>query len=502
MFIPQKNALGVKSHSQDAAPEPRRSVRGRRPSLHKLESGALNNVYVTRNCGLRALDEYEASSRASSRPPSPAGPKSKPQSKKSKSDKPGSRPGRIVQPAPSTRPTRDSSSPEPFTAPRPPPRNSLLAHPASASKTSKVANKAECVERASGLLGYNASRLSQGTIEKVLNAGIPPKSQAAQADPMGLKGGSAPSVSQSARGVLVLQAFGTSTPVATHTVHFQQGVVLGSQHQPPTAAATDNTDASQGPDQPHALSRDQRARDPSPLNVPPVNDNTATEPESEPEDIKLKPGDSVSQRLPNIAYSSLPPLDYPSTPSAPAAGDPDLVNATAPLDGVPMDLDTGTVNQRDTSGSDADADSETELSEAVRALEQQRLAQPHQQSAASHRPNLPCSHSRSSAARHPPPHSVAEAQPSAHVPRPASVPRAAPNRSNATSTIPIFSVSLSMPPPVSDVDGELRRSHLVPSAPEPQAGTVQPRKHGRHHFVEDNSAELEAEAALKLGLHV
>ncbi|KAG9094201.1 hypothetical protein FRC07_011343, partial [Ceratobasidium sp. 392] len=43
---------------------------------------------------------------------------------------------------------------------------------------------------------------------------------------------------------------------------------------------------------------------------------------------------------------------------------------------------------------------------------------------------------------------------------------------------------------------------LVPSAAEPPAGTTQPRKRGQHRFVEDDLAVLEAEAALKLGLHV
>ncbi|KAG9092228.1 hypothetical protein FRC06_000187 [Ceratobasidium sp. 370] len=109
-----KCALSANSASELEI-EPRRSNRVCRPSTHKLE-----------------FDEYEASSRGSSQPPSPAAglqSKSKwqPKWEKYPFGKQSERPGRIKQPLINTGTTSHSSSLEPPTTPGPQQGNHLMA---------------------------------------------------------------------------------------------------------------------------------------------------------------------------------------------------------------------------------------------------------------------------------------------------------------------------------------------------------------------------------------
>ncbi|KAG9086589.1 hypothetical protein FRC06_003020 [Ceratobasidium sp. 370] len=83
------------------------------------------------------------------------------------------------------------------------------------------------------------------------------------------------------------------------------GVVLGGRHQPP-ATGTANDDPPPGP----------HAQPTSGATVEPSNEDTATEAESEPEIIELRPEDSVSQHIPPTCTSLHTP-PYPPVHSQP-----------------------------------------------------------------------------------------------------------------------------------------------------------------------------------------
>ncbi|KAG8762507.1 hypothetical protein FRC12_008983 [Ceratobasidium sp. 428] len=167
--------------TSETAPEPRRSGRSRRPSAHKLES-----------------DAYKASSRESSRPPSPSEPASKERKeRKLPWGKPGERPGHIQQPPDADAGLScDEGSPEPFASEGPQPGDPRLASRGMDGKAAKATDRAETVRRASSVLGFDASRYTTKTLEAVL-ASVPDNGEEIEAGAMEVEGGSAPALMQS-----------------------------------------------------------------------------------------------------------------------------------------------------------------------------------------------------------------------------------------------------------------------------------------------------------------
>ncbi|QRV97643.1 hypothetical protein RhiJN_25665 [Ceratobasidium sp. AG-Ba] len=145
-----------------AQPEPRRSQRSRRPSLHKLES-----------------DAYEAESQRASRPATPSELKPKPKTKNSNGEK-GNRPGRIVQPA-NTWATQHSESPEPAEEPGSPQDDyDMESQPREVS----TITRAEAIRRVSAHLRYNALKMLDDELQEVLEDIEAVKEEAHRTSPM------------------------------------------------------------------------------------------------------------------------------------------------------------------------------------------------------------------------------------------------------------------------------------------------------------------------------
>ncbi|KAG9092513.1 hypothetical protein FRC06_011893 [Ceratobasidium sp. 370] len=271
----------------------------------------------------------------------------------------------------------------------------------------QVISRAEAIWRASAYISTDASHLPGRTIKLILEQ-IPDDPEDIEETPMEIEGGSAPAV---------LQSTG--------------GVVLGGRHQPPSTGTADD-DPPQGP----------RAQPASGATVEPRNEDTATEDESEPEIIELRPEDSVSQRiLPTCTSLHAPP--YPPRP-LPAMTAPTNVNKAKRPANMRTDLNAATKSSR--SGSESDI-------EIACPSKRQRLYEPCQVSRPS-RPLQPCLSTHSS-------------------------PRAA-----APSAASILPPDASNPTPLSDTGGILTKAVQLVE----QAG--------------DNAEVLEAEAALELGKHI
>ncbi|KAG9095924.1 hypothetical protein FS749_009452, partial [Ceratobasidium sp. UAMH 11750] len=464
--------------------ELRRSQRARRPSAHKLES-----------------DEYEASSRGSSRPPSPSGRKGNSQPEEESRGEQGKRPGLIKQPEHETRATSYSGSPEPSPAPRLQRGNSGLANSGSPGDPLGSVDKAEAICRASAFLGSDASKFPPRALRQIIDT---INAKEAQESPMGLEGGSAPAVLQPTR-----------------------GMVLGGGHEPPTTGATDPTNPPQKPKPNGAKGRLPLGRRSGGW---PPNDDTATESESESEIIELGPGDSVSQRLP------LPPAPSPlraatippQSPVLPISHAPHTANETC-ANHVQMDLDI--VADDEASASDSDTAHARKRLRPT-APPQPIHSSPHRASHSKAPSTAPhSSHSASTRSTHP---AVPHATPTtAQIHGPASV--ASPGSSGSA---PMSDLSFVLQwaaqlvtqltrPDGTDTRGaglsreagrigqpemaydvvtrvlEKLRSGFTTTAPPPKANPRKRRRQPKHtDFVEDDAELLDAEAALELGEHV
>ncbi|KAG9075677.1 hypothetical protein FS749_012633 [Ceratobasidium sp. UAMH 11750] len=341
--------------------EPRRSRRVRRPSAHKLES-----------------DEYEASSRGSTRPPTPSEPDPKPKSKKPAKNTRGNRPGHIVQPNADAGSTSHGSTPEPIGTPRPRPGGSFLASECATGDQPEL-DKAEAIRRATAFLGTDASKLPARIIQDVLYR-IPHDAED-QATPMELEGGSAPAI---------LQPAGR--------------VVLGSRHEPSASRTTDNV----GSQAPNAQPADaQLPLDTSRLGRS-FNEDTVTESESELEDIELGLGDSVSQRLPPALppppTTTLSPRAHP-TPNSHPLRHPDQITRSKAF--IAAAVDDPAPESGSNSGSDRDL--------PAPARKHQRLAEPPRSNNLPHgsRTNPSASRPRIPSTTHRPPTSSTLARPAA-----------------------------------------------------------------------------------------
>ncbi|KAG8712844.1 hypothetical protein FRC09_019400 [Ceratobasidium sp. 395] len=295
---PSHRAPGMVS-TLEPSTEPRRSERIRRPSTHKQES-----------------DAYKAESRGSSRPPTPS--KSEPKSSKSKKKKPwgepGDRPGRIVQPVSDCEFASDEGSPEPPAKSGPSVSDSSPAgqRPQRDSSLDTI-GRAEAVRRASAALGSDASRLSTKTIKKLL-AAVKDNEEDSDSGPMEIEGGSAPALPQSAN-----------------------QLVMGSGDQPCAGGAT-------GPTVMHGSQT--AGQD---LEVP-AEDNSITEPDSEPEIVELGPGNAASQRIPQDQHTLLYPQPTPIPHTPHQAHRAKSINSTRELDSATVD--------KSATGSDEESDAE------------------------------------------------------------------------------------------------------------------------------------------------
>ncbi|KAG9082242.1 hypothetical protein FRC06_005153, partial [Ceratobasidium sp. 370] len=212
-----------------------------------------------------AAYEYEASSRGSSQPASPSDPKPKDKPKKHPYGKPGERPGCIKQPPDiATGTMSDHSSPEPSAITGPQRSNPVLACQHSPRSELEI-NREDAVKRATAYLGSDASNLPTRLLKKLLNLNKNSEvAEETQAGPMEPEGCSA----------LIL-----AICYATNIFKPPDG---GSITFPPAKLPVDG----------------------------PLDEDTATQSESEPKSIKLGPGDSVSQRQcrPLVPLLSQPPL--------------------------------------------------------------------------------------------------------------------------------------------------------------------------------------------------
>ncbi|KAG8685391.1 hypothetical protein FRC08_013137 [Ceratobasidium sp. 394] len=391
-------------------------------------------------------DEYQASSRGSSRPPSPS--ESKP--KKQSFGKPGNRPGRIVQPHIDGGTTSHESSPEPLAAPGPQLGNSRLAAQGPAGGTViQVISRAEAIQRASAILGADASHLSSRTIKLVLEQ-TPDDLEDTEAAPMEITGGSAPAVLQPAG-----------------------GVVLGGGHQPPATRIADDIYLPQGPS-----TQPASANDSSLSRAEPRNEDTATEEESEPEVIELRPEDSVSQHVPpaSIPLRALPTPSHPppttTTPTAPHAN-----KAKRPID-MRTDLNSDAIDEG--SGSESDI-------EIARPTKRQRLIRPLQPPVPivcfHPTPPLICHH-----ASHPPPpqtHIDAILTRAAQLVEQVGVGRRDANLNQLAQLLGSLQSRLG-----AATSGSQPKARQSPSQLKPT------------DLLEDDAEVLEAEAALELGTHI
>ncbi|KAG8762029.1 hypothetical protein FRC11_011595 [Ceratobasidium sp. 423] len=248
----------------------KRSERSRRPSARKIES-----------------DEYEASSRGSSRPPTPSTRTPKPKSKKRPHGERGNRAGHIVQPS-QPRKAGNEFSPEPTPTPGSPPSNPSLAQ-------INVKNRSKAIHYSTDFLGSDTSHLSTRMLQRILDSRSA-YTELTQAGPMETTGGSAPAIMQSAK-----------------------QVVLGSGH-PPLPTTTSNPQfTSQSSSQPGTRIPATPRHSTTDVGVDSGND-TATESESEPEFVEVGPNDSISQCLtrPTLVRTASPAATtYNSTPNVP-----------------------------------------------------------------------------------------------------------------------------------------------------------------------------------------
>ncbi|KAG9086220.1 hypothetical protein FS749_003803 [Ceratobasidium sp. UAMH 11750] len=460
-------APSAAAESEPTTEQPiRRSQRTRHPSAHKRES-----------------DEYEASSRGSSQPPSP----SERQSGKKSKDVRGDRPGLIRQPA-NVRAAAYTGSPEPVASTGPRCEDTFVAsqRPASRDDVEVVRiSKAEAIRRTTAYIGADTSHLSAKTIQR-LHEQAAQDAEEDDTGPMELEGGSAPEF---------LQSTGR--------------VVLGSGHHPPTGRTTGDVGSPGGPDTQPISTLDSHAPEEPGLEARPADD-TATEPESEPEIVELGPGDSISQQAVRTVRTPQPrPIAIPQTPH-PAKTNPPAKTS-----------DTATIDESDEEAPGPALDSDTS-----RVHKRQRLA---------HRSQSPEFH----IPRPIPLASTHSARPSTRLPPLISRPSAPTTNSDA--------MSLSKLPPTSDPNAVLAwvaqlanqalvshsvanqvastsrqgtdqsngplhllakvlgeaQSHLVASPPTLRTKSRHYSPYPRHtDLVEDNAETLEAEAAIALGHHL
>ncbi|KAG8691598.1 hypothetical protein FRC09_011583 [Ceratobasidium sp. 395] len=462
--------------TSEIAPEPRRSGRSRRPSAHKLES-----------------DAYKASSRESSRPPSPSEPTPKERKeRKLPWGKRGERPGHIEhQPDADAGLSGDEGSPEPVASTGSQPGNSRLASRGVEGEATKATSRSETIRRASSVLGFDASRYTTKTLEAIL-AAVPDNGEETGAAAMEIEGGSAPAVMQSTG---------------------RMGLPCG--HQPPATTALDA----------------------------PADNDSATEDEEEPEFVELGPDDSISQRLPPPSSPGqtpgfpAPPASAPPASAPPASAPParsclsraaDILNdAKAAL--AAAEAEAGA---EDPEASGPGSDSEFEKAPAPKRARLDGSA--HTSYPRSPHMSLPSvpprpTHSRRTSSRSEMPpmpiftlnhsHSaprtrVSSASTSNGVPDPPASSdihsilswaiQAAKHASTATpgaSSLRQVGQPDTLYGVLAEVLGNLDL-RLATSAPPPQFGTSRPPFPPRHmEFIEDDAELLEAEAALRLGRH-
>ncbi|KAG8695189.1 hypothetical protein FRC08_007978 [Ceratobasidium sp. 394] len=425
---------------------PRRSQRSRRPSVHKLES-----------------DEYQASSRGSSRPPSPLEPKPSSKSEKRAANKPGNRPGLIRQPHANVGATSHESSPEPLATPEPQLDNSGLA----AQGSVQVISRAEAIRRTTEFLGTDTSHYPARTLKLVLEQ-IPDDLEDREATPMEIEGGSAPAI---------LQSTG--------------GVVLGGGHQPPATGTPDDIGPPQGPGAQSAGG----ANGPLTLvRAEPRNEDTATEDESGPEIIELRPEDSVSQRIPPISTSLHGPPTHPHPPPAATIPGPTHVNTAK------RPADTRANHNTATNPSRSDSESDIEITHPSK---RQRLVEPLQFS----HPSRPSTHFSSRTA-------PSAASRTFVAPGPSTLP---PSGSNPVPSPDIGAMLVRVARLVEQVgvghhDANLNQlaqllgvlqSRLGATASASQSKAQRPPSRLKPtDLLEDDAEVLEAEAALELGTHL
>ncbi|KAG9120339.1 hypothetical protein FRC07_004204 [Ceratobasidium sp. 392] len=496
---PSGRAPNIKSASQPSAPEvPRRSKREHRRSARQIESGKfIRTQYFYHRADLEP-DEYQSTLQASTRPSTPSTsdsepkPKQKPKKskpKKSKSSKRGDWPGRIVQPAANTGTMSYRGSPEPFTAPQSQQSNSVLASQGSVGSKVEVIRREEGIRRVSKHLGANLSHASNKTLKKVLEE-MPYINKEVDAGPMEPERGSAPAV---------LQSTGR--------------VVLESRHELPTTTTANDIRAPQ--DSSTRLASGAIALNQSRPGEP-INEDLATEPESEPEFIELRPEDSVSQH---------PPLSQPQhtfpIPIPPTAARPSSIHKAKQLNPLPADSD-GTTTEDKLDASDSDCD--------VCASKRQRLTQPPW---VAHSPHVRTSHAITQ------PNTITITRPvhpakssdgitwlSMHSRPVKAAPLAAPTRARASIVAPGSSSTSPPSSSMSDLDyvlawmtqlakqAGISRPDIVDGAFDrlcsrldvavPKSRQPVPQSLKRPHdtnLIEDDAEILNAQAALKRGVH-
>ncbi|KAG9094019.1 hypothetical protein FRC06_011271, partial [Ceratobasidium sp. 370] len=259
VFSLTTHALCNATSTSEAAPERRRSNHSRRPSAHKIES-----------------DEYQASLRGSSRPPSPSAPVPKRKPRKLPWGARGDQPGCITQLDSDIGSMCNKGLPEPPATAGPQAGDSHVASQSLAGNLPKATKSAEAVRCASAYLGVDASRYTSKTIEKVL---------ALAAIPDGGKEGDT--------GAMEIE--GRSAPITGPTAIDQTG---GIGERTPAIRSTES--------------------------------------ESELEFVELGPGDSVSQRLPRLP----PSLRAPSHPPFHNSHPPHHTNEAETPDAAPMVTNT------------------------------------------------------------------------------------------------------------------------------------------------------------------
>ncbi|QRV91734.1 hypothetical protein RhiJN_19752 [Ceratobasidium sp. AG-Ba] len=244
----EQNEATTINHLSSPQPEPRRSHRSRRPSLHKLES-----------------DAYEAESQRTSRPATPSEFKPKPKAKGSNRKK-GDRPGRIIQPA-NTWATQYRESPEPSAELGSPRDNYEMEND---GREVSTITRAEAIQRVSAHLKYDASKMPDDELQEVLEDIEALKAEARRTSPVEIEDGTSEALRQASdRGA------------------------MGRRPRGLAGATSDDVNAPEEPPQ-----WPERPDTPIPLGHR-RDDDTATEDSDEIEE--LEPGDSVSQRVPQPA---------------------------------------------------------------------------------------------------------------------------------------------------------------------------------------------------------
>ncbi|QRW13183.1 hypothetical protein RhiLY_12182 [Ceratobasidium sp. AG-Ba] len=262
LTIAQQITKSLKLSAAQSTNDPvklRRSTRTHRPSARKLLSDASE-----------AEADTEAGSRAPSRPPTRAPARSSTLSSRKPKEKSrkqlfgtrGARPGRITQPMVDLGTASNRCSSEPITAPEPHPDDTIMETQGGGLYQILHISREEAVLRATNFLNRDASGLSDESLNKVLDD-MDALEEEGRASPMDAEGGEAP-----------------AQPRPT------EQEVLGSGHQLPAKGVADD-----------ACSHDPQPAEEPALVEPPAKD-LATEPEEEEEEIRLGPGDSVSQQPP------------------------------------------------------------------------------------------------------------------------------------------------------------------------------------------------------------